>query len=288
MWKQFVSFLCIILAIENLSAYKYEINCCDIYEIIFKQKCTDMDNIIGEFVKPNKFICRNPSKEELVSQFSGSILSSNKDWNYCIRETKLIDQSLVYMSVNIRIERFYADCEVNVDSLTINTNGTTLISQFYEVVRHVPDITRLNWNMEDKCQRVNEIIAPFKYLNALSLSVYGSVNLNNCNNLNFNGASQLTKLGINLFKPKNVTNYAFPKTFLGDMKNLKQFSLGCELDYFEIDFAKEMFQDLRNLEELVLKRCAFNSLSAEHFQYLKNLRNLALEKPQFKDFNWLR
>lgn len=272
----------------NLSA---SLVCCDISKIIFNQECTKIYHSQMDLVKllykcllvPNE---TSSSDQEFITQFDLHVHRSRKTFTNCIRNRKIADGSLE------NNKHFVQECKLRMISLTINTNETTEVSHLYTVSRQAPYITSLILQMHNKCHNVTSVVAQFKHLKKLTLNIFNTVNLNECEDFSFEG-TQLTKLHVYLNKPTNLKsaklrNYTFKPTFLRDMKNLKEFKLHCGFKEFEVDLPVEMFQGLSNLEGLALERCIFNNLSAKHFEDMTSLRVLNLSYVQFDDFDWLR
>lgn len=297
MWEKLFRCLCIYLVIGTLSAHEVKImNCCDISEIVFKQKCTKWHSLefgqkmtdVNCVLSPNEI-----TNKQLISQFEVSLMYRNmNDFYYCTQKLERDPGTRRDPLFELNIENIIKVCNPHVNSVTINTNETTELSYLYDVAERAPHITQLRWRIHKQCQRVNEIITKFKQLKVLTFDIYNSVHLDNCEDFSLIG-TQLTELHINLNKPEdylsaNLKSYSFAATFLRDQQNLQQFILNCTSNQFEIDLPREMFQGLTELSQLSLENCEFNKLTPAHFQDLINLRVVNLSNAQFDDFDWLR
>lgn len=297
MWEKLFRFLCIYLLIVTVSAQEVKImNCCDISEIVFKQKCTKWHSLefgqkvtdVNCVLSPNEI-----SNQELISQFEVSLMYRKmKDFYYCTQKLERDPGTRRDPLFELNIETITKVCNPYVNSVTLNTNDTTELSYLYDVTERAPHITQLRWRIHKQCQRVNEIITKFKQLKVLIFDIYNSVHLDNCEDFSLNG-TKLTELHINLNKPDdylsvNLKSFSFAATFLRDQQNLQQFTLNCTSNQFEIDLPRKMFQGLTELSQLSLENCEFNKLTPAHFQDLINLRVLNLSNAKFDDFDWFR
>lgn len=293
MWEKLFGCLCISLVIGNLRAHEVKImNCCDISEIVFGQKCTKWHSL--EFrQKVTDVNCVLTSNQELISQFEVSLrYHSMDDFYYCTQKLEREPGTRRDPHFELDIANISKVCNPHVHSVTINTNETTQLSYLYDVVGRAPHITQLDWRIHKQCQRVNEIITKFKQLKVLTFDIYSSVDLDNCDDFSLNGTN-LNKLNINLNKPgnyisSNLKTFSFAATFLRDQKNLQQFTLNCTSNQFKVELPREMFQGLNDLSQISLENCDFNKLTPAHFQDLTNLRVLNLSNAQFDDLDWLR
>lgn len=289
MWKKLIGCYCIILVIGNLTSHEVKImNCCDISEIVFGQKCTKWHSLeFGQKVTELNCVLSpiESSNQALISQFEVSLMYHNmNDFYYCTQKLEREPGTRRDAHFELYIKNITRACNPHVHSVTINTNETTQLYYLYDVVGRAPHITQLDWRIHKQCQRVNEIITKFKQLNVLTFDIFSSVDLDNC---------VLTKLCINLNKPDNYISsnlkiYSFAATFLSDQKNLQQFTLNCTFNQFEVDLPREMFKGLTNLSQLSLENCDFNKLTPAHFEDLINLRVLNLSNAQFDGLDWLR
>lgn len=286
MRKKLFGNICTLFALGNLSS---ALVCCTISKVLFKQKCTkEYKHQLDELsyncqLGPVESIS---SYQEPISQFKLSFGTNKRnDFVNCIKELKKNREG------SGKISRRSASCILHMNSITINTNETTELSHLYTISRQAPNITSLKWRIHNKCHHVTSFVSQFKHLEELTISL-SSINLSSCEGFSFNG-TQLTKLHINLRKSPNLkktkfNKYTFSATFLGEIKNLKEFKLNCGDKQFEVDMPQEMFHGLSNLEKLALETCDFKHFSAAHFQELKSLKVLNLSYAQFDDYDWLR
>lgn len=290
MWNKLFKYFCILLTIPNLSALEIKsLNCCDILEIVFMQKCTELERYkLEHFKKTLSFKCSQSSigtgmsNQNIYREFDASFVpKNNNDLANCrqqLNTTNHLNHSQIIYTLEI--------CNLQVHSITIHTTESMELSHFNALARQVPNITELRWQMHEKCLPVNEIIVQFTHLKNLTLDVHSSVDLNKCKDYNTID-SQLQRLSISLNQTFEVKSVNLTK-LLPDMKHLNELKLNCGSKVFEISFKKEVFQGMSHLKELALLNCSFVNLSAEHFQDLTSLKVLNLSSSQFDDFDWLR
>lgn len=275
-------------------------NCCDLLEVVFMQKCVGWQRSKFEQVENSlSFKCflfpRNTiiSNQEIYRQFDGSFTPKNAENLESCRHQLNNSRNSSILEENTHLIYTIEVCNLHVNSVEIYTNETMELSYIKDVVRHAPNITELAWHMHKKCQPVNDITFQFRHLINLKLKVYASsVELNKCEDFSFNG-TQLTELHVYLMGPSRfesakVTNYTITARFLHDMRNLKVFNLYCASKEFMINLPIEIFRGLRNVVELSLINCSFANLSTTHFEDLTNLRFINVSLSQFDGFDWLR
>lgn len=301
MWKRFLRGFCILFTISHISGLEIKsINCCDLLEVVFRQKCVgwqrskfeQVENTLSFkcFLFPMKTISSN---QEIYRQFDGSFIPKNyENLKSCSHQLNNSKNSSI-LGKHTHLIYTIEVCNLHVHSVEIYTNETMELSYINGVALHAPNITELIWHMHKKCQPVNDIIVQFRHLISLKLKVYASsVELNKCEDFSFNG-TQLTELHVYLMGPSSfesakLTNYTIPAGFLRDMRNLNKFKLNCASKEFMINLPIEIFRGLRNLEVLSQINCSFANLSTTHFQDLTNLRFINVSLSQFDGFDWLR
>lgn len=289
MCNKLFEYFIIFLAIPNLSAFEIKsLNCCDILEIVFMQKCNELERFNLEHIKKTlSFKCirsniENRKLNQIIIQFDAAFVpKNNNDLANCRQQLNSTNHSN-YSQIIYTLEI----CNLQVHSITIHTNASMELFHFNALARQVPNITELRWQIHEKCLPVNEIIVQFTHLKSLTLEVDSSVDLKKCRDYNSIG-SQLQRLYINLNQTYEVKSVNLTK-LLPDMKRLNELKLNCGSKVFEISLNREVFQDMSHLEELALMNCRIVNLSAAHFHDLTSLKVLNLSSSQFDNFDWLR
>lgn len=236
MWKIFFGCLCIFIKIGNLSAQNLNFFCCDIYEIVFMQKC--ISSHVTESLKDNNalqieknsvnFQCNGALIEGIVYGFVGSLRPSNPyDFKECIQELNSTYRSTVTGSVfQNHIKNKHAVCKPHVYVLGIATTNSTTLSQLNTIGQLAPNIEVLRWSMFSKSFQVNQFIGQFEKLQNFTLFTK-TEDLIGIEDITYNNVTQLARFDLYLdFNTDTVKNFTLP-ALLRDMKSLQRFWMKC-------------------------------------------------------------